>query len=121
MRVADSLHADWYGIVFAFANRYGKADALFENDANRADFGGFVGCGKVGVAQPAGFAIDDQMFGDATPGKGEDTLVIDLTAGAHAQFAQNAAVEVEQGIGCDASTGRVGKICGKCGDMTPRS
>jgi hypothetical protein len=73
-----------------------KPLALLENHADRADMRRLVGQGKIGVGQPPGLGIDDQVLGDAAPGERKDALAIDVAAGAHAQLAENAAIEVEQ-------------------------
>ena len=40
---------------------------------------------EVGIGQPAGLGIDDQVRLDAAPREGEDVLAIDVPAGPHAQ------------------------------------
>jgi hypothetical protein len=54
-----------------------------------------AGC-KVGIRQPSRFRVYDQVLVHASPAQCEYLLVVDVTRGAHAQFAQHAAIEVEQ-------------------------
>ena len=44
-------------------------------------------------------ALTIRCVADAAPGEREDVLAVDIAAGAHAQLAQDAAVEVEQNVG----------------------
>ena len=53
----------------------------------------------VGVGQPAARAVDQQVRRDAMATDREHVLAVDIAAGAHAQLAQDAAVEVEQDVG----------------------
>ena len=76
-----------------------EAAPLGQDHAHRADAGGAVGQRHVGVAQPAAVAVDQQVRADAVAADGKDVLAVDLAAGAHAQLAQDAAVEVEQDVG----------------------
>jgi hypothetical protein len=94
------LFADRRLVVAALADRHGEALALGQDHADRADAGGAVGEGEVGVAELAGFAVDvDAAAEDAAPAHGEDVLAIDVARGGDAQAAHDAAVEVEQHVG----------------------
>jgi hypothetical protein len=79
------------------------------NDADRANLRRLVIQREIGIAQLAGFGIDDQVRLDAAPGKREDVLAIDIAAGPHAQRTEDAAVEVEQNLGMRGVDRRFGK------------
>jgi hypothetical protein len=58
-------------VVFALADRHGKAPPLLEDDTHRADLGRLVVEREVGIAQLAGLGIDDQVRLDAPAGECE--------------------------------------------------
>ena len=60
--------------------------------------GGAVVGAEAAVAEPAGGGFDDQPAGDAPAADGEDVLAVQVATGAHAQFAQDAAVEVDDEV-----------------------
>src|SRR5512139_312122 len=92
-RVGKRLRADRGLVVAARADRRGEADALAQDHAHRADLDGLVGDLHVGVHQPPGLRVDDQVLAEAAAGQREDVLAIHLARGAHAQFAEDAAIE----------------------------
>jgi hypothetical protein len=87
-------------VVAALADGHLEAVALAQDHADRADrHGGAIGSRDVGVAKAAGGAVHDQVRADAAPAEGEHVLAVDVAAGAHAELAQDAAVEIEQHVG----------------------
>jgi len=122
---ALDLHADRLNIVAPAADRHGEAAPLAQDDADRADMRCLVGERKVGVRQAPRLGIDDQVLADATPGEGKDVLAVDVATGAHAQLAENAAVEVEQHLGVRGIDRPIGielrKVRGQLWAMTSRT
>ena len=51
-----------------------------------------------GVAQSPAGGVDDQVRADAVAADGEHALAVDLAAGAHAQLAQDAAVQIQPDV-----------------------
>ena len=82
----------------ALADGDHEAAPLGQDHAHRADARGAIGP-SFEVVSPAGrWAVHHQVRGDAAAGDGEHVLAVDLAAGAHAQLAEDAAVQVEQQI-----------------------
>ena len=66
---------------------------------DRADVGRAVVQRHRRVGQPAAGAVDQQVGVNAVAADGKDILAVDIAAGAHAQLAQDAAVQVQQDVG----------------------
>ena len=61
-----------------------EADAFGHDRANRADMGGHVVDGQIGVAELAGGRIGHDVRGAPASHQREDVLAVDLAARAHA-------------------------------------
>ncbi len=96
---SSACGADRLPIEAPFADGDPEPDALAQDHAYRADVHGLVGDGDIGVGEPPGFGVDDEVLGDAAPRQRKHVLAIDLRRGAHAQLAQDAAIEIEQDLG----------------------
>ncbi len=91
--------ADRRLVVAALADGHGEADALAQDHADRADLHRLVG-GATSVSRSSPDSeLTTRCLADAAPAEREDVLAVDFARGAHAQFAEDAAVEVEQDLG----------------------
>jgi len=61
------------------------------------------------IGKSAAHAVDHEVRADAVPGNREHILTVDVMTRAHTQFAENAAVKVDQQVGmtCVNGTARV--------------
>src|SRR5512139_3434542 len=98
-RVGERLCADRGLVEAAPADRRHEPDALAQDRAHRADVDGLVGDLHVRVGEPARLGVHDQVLAEAAAGEREDVLAVHLARRAHAQLAEDAAVELEQDLG----------------------
>ena len=93
-----SLVADRLEIKAALADRHDVANALDQDRADRTDMRGLVRDREVRVAEFAALRIDDDVGRHAAPGERENGFAVDITARSHAEFALDAAIEIDQHI-----------------------